>query len=266
MFNINIKVFSFFVLFFSFFVIKSDVYDSFLDKNDFLSRKEALKYKISYGKQNRDGGLLSAGSAAFNCNQSVNTDNESILNLEAIGKSNRLFSFFFNIKHIYNSHVELSTMKPIEFNMNIQQGKYYNADSVIFNYNLNTIVNLTDTLFNPSSANDILSICYFLRNYSHNKLINLDTLFFNYYYDNAIYASYIINLGTETINTKFGKIKTLKLSPLLEKGRFFKKESGAILWITDDDSHIPLKLEIPILQGSVYVNLKSYEGCDLKFF
>ena len=263
MFNINIKLFSFFLLFFSFFVIKSSVFD---DKRTFFSINESLHYKISYGKQNRDGGLLSAGRATFNCNQYINTDNKLMLNLEASGKTNRLFSFFLNIKHAYSSNVELSTMKSIEFNMNIQQGKYSNADSVTFNYGLNTIVTLTDTLFNPSSANDLLSICYVLRNYSHNQLVKLDTLFFNYYYDNAIYQSYVINLGIETINTKFGKINAMKLSPLLEKGRFFKKESGAILWITADDYHVPLKLEMPILKGSIYVNLKSYKGCDLNFF
>ena len=263
MFKINIKLFSFFLLFFSFFIIKSDV---IANKSTFISNKETLKYKISYGKQNRDGGLLSAGHANFNYTQSINNDNTLILDLNASGKTNRLFSFFFNVKHAYSSHVELSTMKSIEFTMNIQQGKYSNVDSVRFNDSLNTIVTLTDTLFNPSSANDLLSICYVLRNYSHNQLVKLDTLFFNYYYDNAIYQSYIINLGVEKINTKFGKINTLKLSPLLEKGRFFKKESGATLWITADDYHVPLKLEIPILKGSIYVNLKSYDGCDLIFF
>ena len=40
----------------------------------------------------------------------------------------------------------------------------------------------------------------------------------------------------------------------------FKEDSQAIVWVTDNDLHIPVKIEIPILVGSIYVNLASYEG------
>ena len=46
----------------------------------------------------------------------------------------------------------------------------------------------------------------------------------------------------------------------------FKKDYGAFVWVTADNMHIPVKLEIPILVGSVYVTLIKYENTifDLK--
>ena len=68
------------------------------------------------------------------------------------------------------------------------------------------------------------------------------------------------------IETKFGTIKTIKCAPLLEKGRMFRDKYGAYVWVTADNMHIPVKLEIPILVGSIYVTLTKHENTlfDLK--
>ena len=72
--------------------------------------------------------------------------------------------------------------------------------------------------------------------------------------------SYIVKLGEEIIKTEFGKIKTIKWAPLLEKGRMFNDTIGAFIWVTAGPMHIPVKVEFPVLVGSIYVNLISYKG------
>jgi hypothetical protein len=32
------------------------------------------------------------------------------------------------------------------------------------------------------------------------------------------------------------------------------------IWITDDENHIPIRIETPIIVGSVKVDMKSYQG------
>ena len=100
------------------------------------------------------------------------------------------------------------------------------------------------------------------RGYIHQctNIEKLDTLFFSYYYSGRIYKSHAIKNGTEELTTKLGKIQTVQWSPLLEKGRVFKQEWGAKIWVTNDQMHVPIKLEIPILVGSIYVNLVSCEN------
>jgi len=90
-------------------------------------------------------------------------------------------------------------------------------------------------------------------------------LFFSYHYDDQYYQSYLQVLEEEVIKTKFGKINALKMAPLLEKGRVFKSETGALIWVSADSMHIPLKMELPILVGSIYVNLDSYQNTLFNF-
>jgi hypothetical protein len=33
-----------------------------------------------------------------------------------------------------------------------------------------------------------------------------------------------------------------------------------IIWVTDDDNHIPIRIETPIIVGSIKVDMNSYEG------
>ena len=47
-------------------------------------------------------------------------------------------------------------------------------------------------------------------------------------------------------------LRTIKLLTKLEKGRLFKENTEAIVWVTNNALHIPVKLEIPILVGSIY--------------
>ena len=91
-------------------------------------------------------------------------------------------------------------------------------------------------------------------------MANNDTIFFSYYYNEDIYHSHFIKIAEEVIDTKFGKINTIKCAPLLEKGRMFKQEYGAFVWVTADEMYIPVKLEIPILVGSIYVTLSCFCG------
>ena len=265
--------FSFFFLFFSFFLLKSNVFHNFYHKkinydkkNIFFGSNETLQYKLSYGKKNRERGLLSAGLANFHSFSYLDKNDKVMLSMAVKGYTNKIFSLFFNVYHSYNSTLEIDSMRSVEFDMHVEQGKYSNGDTVIFNRKGRTIINTRDTLDNPNFATDILSTCYYLRSIPHEKIFQMDTVFFDYYYNNSIYNSYVLNFGLDTINTKFGRVKAIKLSPLLEIGRFFKKKSGAVLWVTADDNHIPLRLEIPILKGSVYVSLKSYDGRLLNFF
>ena len=44
------------------------------------------------------------------------------------------------------------------------------------------------------------------------------------------------------------------------KGAVFKGGERMIIWVTDDENHIPIRIETPIIVGSIKVDMKSYEG------
>ena len=221
---------------------------SFLANSSFDSG-EKLKYKISYGKKNKKSGAIFAAYATLNVADSTLNDGTKIYTLSGYGKTTRVFSLFIKVRHKYRALLDQKTLQTIESSMQIQEGKYHNHNHTIVANNKHL-----------KNSNDILGAFYKLRTISQKEVSQKDTLFFDYYYDNIIYNSNVINLGKEKIKTKFGKLNTIKFSPLLEEGRMFKENAQAIVWVTDDALHIPVKIEIPILVGSIYVNLASYEG------
>lgn len=249
------------MLFFAIFSTKSAAFDDFLQKiqtkliketnNPSFKGGEKLKYKISYGLQNSSGGVLFAAYAHLHAKDSIINDSIPVYSLSAQGKTNRVFSWFMKVNHQYKTILDANNLHTIEHKMDIEEGKFFNQEHVFFNKD--------STLWNLKT-NDILGAGYRLRTIPPEQLALQDTVFFSYYYDGIIYSSYLLNLGEEILNTKFGKIKTIKCSPLLEKGRMFKKETGAYVWVTADEMHIPVKIELPILVGSVYVTLSSYEN------
>tara|TARA_B100000945_G_scaffold201260_1_gene161847 strand:- start:1334 stop:2140 length:807 start_codon:yes stop_codon:yes gene_type:complete len=208
---------------------------------------EELFYKISYGKKNKARGVISAGHAKL----SVKTDSVNNYIFEASGQTTKLFSLFMKVQHNYTSLVDPKTMNSIWHKMDITEGGYSNYDSIRFS---------AENFPELSEINDILSIAYRLRTTAEKTVREADTLFFSYYYNGQVFPSYIVQLGKEIIKTRFGKIHATKWSPRLEKGRIFRDTTGATVWITPGPIHIPLKIELPILVGSIYATLTSHKG------
>jgi len=240
---------------------------------------ESLKYKISYGGTNKKKGVLLAGHAYFNLKDSITSQNVPTHRIQGYGGTTKIFSLFMKVKHFYTSIITKHGLNTIESKMKIIEGKYYNKKHTFFSSKEDQEYIITRTKKNNTQdsenviktdnkiyGNDILGAFYKLRTMDHEQLIKSDSIFFSYYYNGEVFDSHFINIGEEIIDTKFGKIKTIKCAPLLEKGRMFKKEYGAFVWVTADNMHIPVKLEIPILVGSVYVTLTKYENTifDLK--
>jgi len=248
----------FFLLFLLFFA-KMTGFGNFLQKKhdyfDDYSKKpvfqcgETLNYKIYYGKQNKRTGMLLAGYAELSIIDSISNGKIIAHKINGSGKTTNLFSLFLKVRHSYTSLIDPFSLESIKFSIKIKEGKYQTQETRLFERNDN--------------INDILGAFYKLRTIHPKELSSKDTVFFSYYYGGKTYQSYFINKGSEFIKTKFGSVETIKCEPLLEVGRLFKSTTGATVWVSADKTHIPIKLEIPLLVGSIYINLVSYENAFL---
>jgi hypothetical protein len=78
--------------------------------------------------------------------------------------------------------------------------------------------------------------------------------------DGEMYDLKIKFKGREMIKSTWGKIRCLKFVPVLQKGRIFKKEEDMVVWLSDDENHIPIRAKAEILFGSLKVDLLAYKG------
>lgn len=67
--------------------------------------------------------------------------------------------------------------------------------------------------------------------------------------------------GRETIKTKFGKIKAIRLEPVMPKDQdLFDGENSIRFWMSDDENRIPLKIEADMFVGAVEIDIKDYKN------
>jgi hypothetical protein len=107
---------------------------------------------------------------------------------------------------------------------------------------------------------DVLSAIYFSRCINYDKYKPGDKIPFSMFLDNKLYNLYIRYEGKDEIHTKSGTFKALKIVPLLIEGTIFKGGDKMTVWVSDDDNHLPLRIESPILVGSIKVDLVNYEN------
>ncbi len=63
-----------------------------------------------------------------------------------------------------------------------------------------------------------------------------------------------------SIKTKFGKIRVIKLNPVMPNNKLFKGDDSVRIWVSDDDNKVPVKVEVDLWIGALEMDLKSFKG------
>ena len=50
------------------------------------------------------------------------------------------------------------------------------------------------------------------------------------------------------------------IEPLVVEGGLFKSEGSIIIWLTDDEAKMPVKVKSKVIIGSIDAELTAYEG------
>jgi len=151
-------------------------------------------------------------------------------------------------------------LQPLKFIRNVNEGGYKKEENVIFNQQNNTATSKEGVFKVPNCVQDVLSSIYYARNIDFNKYKPEDKIPFTMFLGNEIYNLYIRYLGKETVKTKYGKFHAIKFKPLLVKGTIFEGGEKMTVWISDDPNHIPLRIESPIVVGSLKVDMMQYRN------
>lgn len=222
---------------------------------------EQISFTVFY---NVIGLYVNAGAATFSVN-SEKLNNESVYHLVGEGSSNSRYDWIFKVRDKYESYIDTSNLQPIRFVRNVNEGGYKINENVSFNRQNNTATSEKGTVKVPNCIQDVLSAIYYARNINFEKYKPEDKIPFTMFLDNEIFNLYIKYLGKETIKTRFGKFRAIKFKPLLVKGTLFEGGEKMTVWVSDDANHVPLRIESPIVVGSVKVDMMGYKNLRYPF-
>lgn len=205
------------------------------------------------------GMYIAAGEADFSINTEKYNGN-TVYHILGTGHSYSFYDSFFKVRDRYESYADSATLTPIKFIRNVVEGKTKKYENVSFNKAAGTAVT-NDGVYkiNPCTQ-DIMTTLYNARNIDYDKYKVNDKIPVTIFLENELHNQYIRYMGKEKIKIKSGTFNSIKLKPLLMAGTVFNSGENMTIWISDDDNHIPLRIESDIAVGSVKIDMMGYSN------
>ncbi|HEY2649905.1 MAG TPA: DUF3108 domain-containing protein [Puia sp.] len=224
--------------------------------NQAFQAGESITFKVYYTLA---GVYIAAGEATFTV-ALEELGGKPVYHVTGAGKNYSFLDNFFKVRDKYESYIDTATLQPLKFIRNVSEGSYRKYENVSFNKTAHTAITNSGVFKTPDCIQDVLSTMYYARNIDFDKMKPGDKIPFSMFLDNQVYDLYIRYVGKETIKTKYGKFRAIKIKPLLIKGTIFEGGEKMTVWISDDANHIPVRVESPISVGSVKVDMMDFKN------
>jgi hypothetical protein len=224
-------------------------------KNTSFREGERLVFKVYY---NMGAIWVGAGYATFNTTLE-DLNGRKVYHVVGDGKTMKSYEWFYKVRDRYETYIDVETMLPAKFIRNVDEGGFKIYNNVTFNQNIGQAISTNGVYKVPKCIQDVLSAIYYARNIDYSKYKPGDKIPFSMFLDDQVYNLYIRYIGKERVTTKYGTFNAIKISPLLIEGTIFKGGEKMMVWVSDDANRIPVRVDSPILVGSIKVDLVGYD-------
>lgn len=223
-------------------------------KNEAFGLGEKLEYDIGYK-------FLKAGTGYFEISKDPTiVKNRKAFNVNFVVKSLSSLEWIYKVRDSYNTKLDIEGIFPWEYSQKIREGNYKRDIYTEFDQINHKAITKKGTYDTPEYVHDIVSAFYYLRTLDLKGMKKGDIIPLQNFYKDSTYSLDVKVLGRETIEVKAGKFKTVIVEPLVKEGGLFKNEGRIIIWLSDDERKIPVKVGTHILIGFVGAELTKYQG------
>ncbi|SEI72709.1 Protein of unknown function [Dyadobacter koreensis] len=226
--------------------------------NKSFSFGERVEYRVHYG-------FINAAEARVEIAKNISVvNNKPCFKINVTGRTTGAFDLISRVRDNWRSYVDTVAIVPQMFYRSIQENKYRKEETVVFNHDkdqaTSTVKEETKTYKTPNNIHDIISGYFYLRTINFERVTEGEVIEVPTFFDGEVYKLRIRYVGRDVIKTKFGKIKVLRLNPLIPDNKLFKGEGAVKLWVSDDINRIPLKAEVELAIGSLEMDIKSVKN------
>lgn len=223
-------------------------------KNEAFKRGEFLSFRLHYG-------FMEAGIATLEVKEEVKElGTRKTYHVVGTGVSKGAFDWFFKVRDRYETYIDEEALLPWLFIRRVNEGGYIINQNLVFSHYKNTVNSNGKDFDVPDNIQDMVSAFYYTRCLDYTNAKEGEIFCIPSFVDDEVFSLKIKYIGKEIIKTDLGKFKCIKFRPVLQKGRIFKSEEDLNIWVTDDNNHIPIRIEAKILVGSIKMDLESYKG------
>jgi hypothetical protein len=214
---------------------------------------ERLEFDISYG-------FVTAGEAILSIPAHDSVGGRKAYRVEVAVNSLPSFSWIYKVEDRYLTFIDTESLASLRFEQHIREGSY-TRDFVAEFDQIHNIARTTEGEYQvPAYVHDIMSAFFFVRALDLRGRQPGDTVTLFNFYKNKSYELVVKVLGRQELEVEAGTFKTIVLEPLVREGGLFKSEGRIVVWLTDDEAKMPIRVNTKIVIGSIDTELRAYSG------
>ncbi len=215
---------------------------------------EKLVFDVSYG-------MVTAGEAILAIPEHAVIDGRQTFAVEVRVNSLPSFSWIYKVEDTYRTFIDVQSIAPLRFEQHIREGTYKRDFVALFDQ-ARHIASTTDGKEYPIPpyVHDIMSAFYYVRTIDFSGRADGDVIMLQNFYKDRTHDLAVRILGRQELEVEAGTFNTIVLEPMVREGGLFKSEGRIVIWLSDDDVKIPLRINSKVIIGSIDTELREYSG------
>ncbi len=214
---------------------------------------ERLVFDVNYG-------YITAGEATMAIPSYETVNGRVCYRVEFQVNSLPSFAWVYKVEDRYLTFIDTQAIAPLKFEQHIREGTY-SRDFIAQFDQVNHVARTTEGEYPiPDYVHDIMSAFYYFRTIDFSGAKEGDQFeLYNFYKDKS-YELAVRFLGRRELEVAAGTFNTLVVEPLVKEGGLFKSEGRIVVWLTDDELKVPVRVNTKVVIGSIDTELREYSG------
>lgn len=214
---------------------------------------EHLVFDVNYG-------FVTAGHAEMSIPQFDTVLGVTTYKVLFTVRSTPTFDLFFEVRDRYETYLDTATIIPWRFEQHLKEGKYKRDYVALFNHRIQKAITDEGEFAIPPDVHDIMSAFYYARTIDYSKFKIGQRIHLQNFFKGKTNPLNVKYLGKQKVDVKAGVFNCIVIEPLVTEGGLFKSEGRILIWLSDDENKIPVKVSTKVVIGSIDAELKEYYG------
>jgi len=221
--------------------------------NNAFREGEKLTFDVKYG-------FVTAGIATMHIPKIKRISGRNAYHVTFEVNSVPSFDIFYKVRDRYETYIDVEGLFPWRFEQHIREGNYSRDFSAFFDQRKGKAKTSEGEYDIPKYVHDIVSAFYFARTLDYSGMKKGDKIHLQNFYKDKVYDLDVVYHGKETIEVAAGKFDCIIVEPLVQEGGLFKSEGNIVIWLTDDNIKMPVRVKTKVVVGAIDADLTSFEG------
>jgi hypothetical protein len=216
---------------------------------------ERLVFDVGYS-------FIIAGEAVMSIPKTDSVFGRSVYQVLFTVNSTKTFSWIYKVEDRYETYLDISGVFPWHFTQKVREGSYRRDFSAWFDQVRNMAFAGDKQYPIPPYVHDAVSAFYFVRTLDYSKSRVGEKIMLENFFKDTTYSLAVKFLGRQRVGVDAGTFDCIIVEPLMKEGGLFKSEGRVLIWLTDDERKIPVKVSTKVVVGSIDAELREYSGIN----